>query len=64
MLFKEFSFITVISGFLRLYINFAFLTSGLSLIDKSIEYSKNVSFRIFVCDGIALNYLPVVDLKG
>ena len=64
MLFKEFSFITVIIGFLRLYINFAFLTSGLSLIHKSIEYSKNVFLRIFVSDGIALKFLPDVDLKG
>ena len=50
--------------FLNLYIDFAFLISGLSLFYSSIQCGKNVLLKLFVLDGIHFNLPDDTDLKG
>ena len=63
-LYKEFSSFSVIIDFLNLYIDFAFLISGLSLFHSSIQNGKNVLLKLFVLDGIHFNLPDDTDLKG
>ena len=61
-LYKVFSRFAVIIDFLNLYIDFAYLTSGLSLFHSSIQYAKNVLLKFFVLDGIHFNLPDDTDL--
>ena len=63
-LYQEFSCFTLKIDFFNLYIDFAFLTSGLSLFYSSIQYGKNVFLKLFVCDRITFNFPADIDLKG
>ena len=60
-LYKECSCFTVIIDFLNLYIDFAFLSSGLSLFHSPIQYIKIVFLKVFARDGIALNFPADID---
>ena len=62
-LYKEFSSFSVIIDFLNLYIDYAFLISGLSLFHSSIQYGKNVLLKLFILDGIHFNLPDDTDLK-
>ena len=61
---KEFSSFSVTIDFLNVYIDFAFLISGLSLFHSSIQYGKSVLLKLFVLDNIHFNLPDDTDLKG
>ena len=61
---KEFSSFWVLTDFLNLYIDFAFLISELSLFHSSIQYGTNVLLKLFVLDDIHFKLLDDTDLKG
>ena len=63
-LYREFSSFSVTTDFLNLYIDFAFMISGLSLFHSSIQYEKNVLLKLFVLDGIHFNLPDDTNLKG
>ena len=54
----------VINRIFNLYIDFASLTSGLSLFHLLIQYRKNNFLKLFAHDRISFSFPADIDLKG
>ena len=60
---KKFSSFSVIINFFILYVDFAFLFSGLGSFHSSMQYGKNVLLKLFLFNGKHFNLPDNTDLN-
>ena len=62
-LYKEFLSLSVLIDCFNLYIDFSFLTSGLSFFHSSIQKGKKAFLKVFDRDGRCFNFPTDTDFK-